>query len=222
MEGDWRLFVWQMLKKNIWHFAPRTQHMLQWQHRNASYLKGCIKDNTWNLVWIIVKRNLLFPSHRSLNPQTIKFSAKLSFFQGTAAFSWPGFERQLFIQICNVRCGGRCWVEFGRQGRSLSVGSRSRPKQALNPKDAILKQLIMATEVFPLERGRLAEEQLWLSRICCTLLYLKGIRLRDCVSESHACLQPSVDSRLSSLLCLLVMLLWTWWLQPSLQLQIYN
>lgn len=116
MEGDWRLFVCQMLNKNIWHFAPRTQHMLRWQHRNASYLKGCIKDHTWNLVWIIVKWNLLFPSHRSLNPQAIKFSAKLSFFQGTAVFGWPGFEMQLFIQICNVRCGGRCWLEFGWRG----------------------------------------------------------------------------------------------------------
>lgn len=124
------------VEKNIWAFAPRTQHMLQRQHPNERYLKGCLKDLTWNVVWIIIKQYLLFHSHWSLNPRMIKFSAKLSFFQGTVVFSCPDFEMQLFVQICNVQCGGRCWVEFGLQWCSLSVGSQGHPKQALNPKDA--------------------------------------------------------------------------------------
>jgi len=67
----------------------------------------------------------------------------------------------------------------------VAVRRLSRPPQTGSESQrCIPKELIMATDVFPLEGRKLAKEQWQLSIICCALLYLKGIWLRDHVSES--------------------------------------
>lgn len=75
---------------------------------------------------------------------------------------------------------------------------------------------------FQLEGKRLAKEQWWLSRLCCMLLYLEGSWLGNSVGKSQVCLQPKADILLSFLLCSLAMLLWTQWLQTTVQHQFYN
>lgn len=79
--------------------------MLQRQHHKGRYLKKCLKDLAWNMVWILVKY-LLFPSYQTLNPEMTKFNAMIFFF--------PKEQQSSAVQIlkCNFSYKfARCSVE---------------------------------------------------------------------------------------------------------------